>query len=348
MSTQNQLQEQKIGLESLQRACAVIRLPAMKIGNQILENPLVLAPMAGVGDLPFRLMIKSMGAGLVCSEMVSANGIFRNNRRSLEMLCSHPDEKPVSFQIFGSEPTAMAHAAALVAKNGADIIDINMGCAVRKIVKNGAGVALMEQPEQAKRVMAAVRGATDRPVTVKIRSGFTPDGQRALLIARMAQDIGLNAVTVHPRTAGQGFSGRADWSVIARVASALSIPVIGNGDIVTPADAARMMESTGCDGAMIGRAAWGNPWIFCQSLDYLAGIAPKEPELAMRQKLMKDFASACATHYGAAHACRILRSRLTWFVKGLPEARRFRDSITRIESLDQVMGLVDEYFDCLA
>ncbi|MDI6797375.1 MAG: tRNA dihydrouridine synthase DusB [Desulfatibacillaceae bacterium] len=320
----------------------------MKIGNLILKNPLVLAPMAGVTDLPFRLMIKGMGAALVCSEMVSANGLFRNNRRSLEMLCSHPAEKPVSFQIFGSEPAAMAHAAAIVAEKGADVIDINMGCAVRKIVKNGAGVALMEQPEQAKRVMAAVRGATDRPVTVKIRSGFDPDGGRALLIARMAQDQGLDAVTVHPRTAGQGFSGRADWSVIARVARALSIPVIGNGDIVKPADAALMMESTGCAGAMIGRAAWGNPWIFSQSLDFLADLSPKEPEPTMRQELMKAFASDCAAHYGQTHACRILRSRLTWFVKGLPEARRFRDSITRIETLEQAFNLVDEYFDSIA
>jgi nifR3 family TIM-barrel protein len=320
----------------------------MKIGNLILKNPLVLAPMAGVTDLPFRLMVKSLGAALVCSEMVSANGLFRNNRRSLEMLCTSPDEKPVSFQIFGCEPGPMARAAALVAENGADVIDINMGCAVKKIVKNGAGVALMARPEQAKKVMAAVRGATDRPVTVKIRSGFDPDGGLAILIARMAQDSGLDAVIVHPRTAGQGFSGRADWSVIARVAEALTIPVIGNGDIVTPADAARMMESTGCAGAMIGRAAWGNPWIFSQSLDFFSGIEPKEPDLATRQMLMQDFAKACAAHYGQTHACRILRSRLTWFVKGLPEARRFRDSITRIESLEQAFNLVDEYFDCLA
>jgi len=227
------------------------------IGAVGVPNRTVLAPLAGIGNLPFRLLCKEGGAGLVCAEMVSAKGLVYGSSKTRAMLASAPAERPLSLQIFGADPESMAEAARMVAAAGADILDINFGCSVRKVVKTGAGVALMRTPRTAAAVLQAVRQAVDIPLTVKIRSGWSAAGEQALEIARIAADCGVDAVAVHPRTASQGFAGRADWSLIGRVKALLPIPVIGNGDINTPEDAARMRDETGCDAVMVGRAACG-------------------------------------------------------------------------------------------
>ena len=236
----------------------------MNIGRLILENQTILAPLAGITNLPFRLIARRAGCALVCSEMISANGLVRNSPKTIRMLASTPAEKPLAIQIFGSEPAMMAEAAAMVASSGADIVDINFGCSVKKIVKTGAGVALMRELPQATALIRAVRRAVEIPFTIKIRSGWEKSGQQAFELARVAQECGVDAIAVHPRTASQGFGGEADWPLIAAIKKTVSIPVIGNGDIFCADDALRMLMETGCDFVMIGRAAVGNPWIFKQ------------------------------------------------------------------------------------
>jgi nifR3 family TIM-barrel protein len=238
----------------------------MTILRRILhDNPTILAPLAGITNLPFRRIAKRGGAGIVCSEMISANGLVHRSQKTYQMLDTHPDEKPLSVQIFGSDPAIMAEAAKIVEASGsADILDINFGCSVRKILKSGAGAALMKIPDKARAILKAVRNAIRIPLTIKIRSGWDASGKDAMLISQIAQDCGVDAIAVHPRTASQGFSGKADWAIIAEVRKSVSIPVIGNGDIVSPEDAIRMTDMSGCDAVMIGRAAIGNPYIFSQ------------------------------------------------------------------------------------
>jgi tRNA-dihydrouridine synthase B len=233
----------------------------MQIGSVKLDNPMILAPLAGISNLPFRVLAKKAGCALVSSEMISSYGLVHKSEKTLKMLDSAPDEKPLSVQIFGAEPSIMAEAATIVEASGADILDINFGCSVKKIIKTGAGVSLMQTPEIAEALLKAVRKSIAIPLTIKIRTGWDPSGNQALQIAKIAQTCGVDAIAVHPRTATQGFSGKADWSVISAVKQAASLPVIGNGDIVRPADAVRMQQTTGCDGLMIGRAAIGYPWI---------------------------------------------------------------------------------------
>jgi nifR3 family TIM-barrel protein len=304
----------------------------MQIGSLKLENDIILAPLAGITNLPFRLMAKASGCGLVCSEMVSANGLIHRSPKTLNMLASEPAEKPLSIQIFGSEPSIMADAAALVEASGADIIDINFGCSVRKVVKTGAGVALMRTPGLAEDIIKAVRASVGIPLTIKIRTGWTASAEQALRISQIAENCGVDAVSVHPRTAGQRFGGQADWAVIARLKKRLQIPVIGNGDIRQPEDADRMKAQTGCDAVMIGRRAIGFPWIFSQIKALFEGSAPRAPELAERFDLMEDYARTSVRCMGEEMACRVLRSRLCWFVKGLPHNSKFRENITRLQS----------------
>ena len=238
----------------------------MKIGSVKTDNFTVLAPLAGITNLPLRLLAKRAGCGLVCSEMISANGLVYGSGKTVQLLESIPEEKPLSVQIFGSDPPIMAEAARIVQDSGADIVDINFGCSVKKILKGNSGSALMKEPPLARRILDSVRKAVTIPLTIKIRSGWEPSGKQAVEIARLAEDCGVDAIAVHPRTATQGFRGEADWSIIAAVIDALTIPVIGNGDVTTPADALRMINETGCDGVMVGRAAIGNPRIFGEIL----------------------------------------------------------------------------------
>ncbi|TRZ52833.1 tRNA dihydrouridine synthase DusB [bacterium] len=317
----------------------------MEIGSVVIENNTVLAPVAGITNLPFRLMVKRAGCGLVCSEMISANGIIFGSRKTISMLDSFPEEKPVSFQIFGSEPSIMADASVIVESRGADIIDINFGCSVKKVVKTGAGVALMKEKKRAEDVLKAVRKAVKIPLTIKIRTGWEKSGEDALTIAEIAEGCGVDAVAVHPRTAGQGFRGKADWSLISRVKERVSIPVIGNGDIVEAEDAVCMLNQTGCDAVMIGRAAIGNPWIFSQVTALLSGKHLPPAGIAERFFAMKEYLEANVKYFGEKHACYMMRSRLGWFVKGLPSSANFRESIKHIMSENQAKEIIDSYHD---
>lgn len=319
----------------------------MKIGSLTLENPTIMAPLAGITDLPWRLMARAGGCALVCSEMISANGLCHGSRKTLKMLDSRPAEKPFSVQLFGSDAAIVADAARMVEDAGADLVDINFGCAVRKILKTGSGAALMKAPMRAAALLAAVRRVVRIPLTIKIRSGWDVGGAQALEIARIAEDCGVDAVCVHPRSAAQGFRGQADWSVIRRVKAALKVPVIGNGDIVLPADAVRMLRQTGCDAVMIGRAAVGNPWIFSQVLACLEGAPVEAVGLKRRIAGMQAYVSACIDYYGEMHACRMLRSRLGWFVKGLPHAAGFRESLKHLDSGKAAMQRILAYREAL-
>lgn len=319
----------------------------MNIGSVEIEGKTVLAPLAGITNLPFRLMAKSSGCALVCSEMVSANGLVHGSEKTVRMLESRAEERPLSIQIFGSDPAVMARAARIVAAAGADILDINFGCAVRKIVKTRSGVALMRTPERAEAVLKAVRDAVAIPLTIKIRTGWETSGAQAFTIARIAEACGVDAVAVHPRTATQGFGGRADWALIRAVKAAVGIPVIGNGDVVAAEDALRMLDETGCDAVMIGRAAIGNPWIFSQVNALLAGGTPGCPDIEERRAVMVRFLRASVRHMGETQACMTMRSRLAWFVKGLPNASRFREAVKRVSTEAEALAHIHGYMDFL-
>ena len=315
----------------------------MQIGSLKLDNEIVLAPLAGITNLPFRLLAKKSGCGLVCSEMISANGLIHRSPKTLNMLASEPAEKPLSIQLFGSDPAIMAEAASMVEASGADILDINFGCSVKKVVKTGAGVALMREPELAEEVIKAVRNSIRIPMTIKIRSGWTASAKQATRIAEMAEACGVDAIAVHPRTASQGFRGISDWNVIARLKKKLKIPVIGNGDIRMAEDAMKMKNQTGCDAVMIGRRAIGYPWVFTQIRDLLEGGQPRDPDLNERFDLMEDYARASVRCLGEALACRVLRSRLCWFVRGLPHNAKFRERITRLQSESEAIEKIRSF-----
>lgn len=315
----------------------------MKIGSVTLQDNTVLAPLAGITNLPFRLMIKQAGCGLVCSEMISANGLVHRSPKTVALLASTPAEKPVSIQIFGSEPAIMAEAAGMVQDVGADILDINFGCSVKKIVKSGAGVALMNTPAAAEKVLTAVRRAVTIPLTIKIRTGWDPTGNQALEIARTAEACGVDAIAVHPRTATQGFRGAADRSIIRRLKERVTIPIIGNGDILSAEDALDMLADTGCDGVMIGRAALNNPLIFAQSAALIQKKSPPVLDLAARFGLMETYLALSVRCLGELHACRLMRSRLGWFVKGLSRNSAFRESIKQLSSASEALVLIRRY-----
>ena len=319
----------------------------MQIGNLTLDNNVILAPLAGITNLPFRLLAKSSGCGLVCSEMISANGLVYQSGRTEQMIDSAPEEKPLSVQIFGSDPGIMAEAAAIVESKGADIVDINFGCSVRKVIKTGSGVVLMRTPDRAKALLAAVRKAIRIPLTIKIRSGWDASGQEALKIAEIAQNCGVDAIAVHPRTAGQQFRGRADWSIIAAVKKNVGIPVIGNGDIVSARDALKMLEETGCDAVMIGRRAIGNPTIFSRVLLRLKGEEPAQEDLSHRFDIMAHYFKASVDYIGEETACRLMRSRLGWFTRGVRNSSKFRESIKHLSSAEEGIELIGAYRNSL-
>jgi nifR3 family TIM-barrel protein len=317
----------------------------MQIGPLTLANNTILAPLAGITNLPFRLLAKEAGCALVCSEMISSHGLVYKSKKTEKMLDSVPEEKPLSVQIFGSDPGIMAEAAAIVESSGADILDINFGCAVRKIVKTGSGVALMRTPDKAQALLKAVRKAIRIPLTIKIRSGWDASGEQALHIAQIGQDCGVDAIAVHPRTAKQHFNGHADWSIIARVKRKVSLPVIGNGDIWSVYDAQKMLNETGCDAVMIGRKAIVNPAIFSQVLAYLSGEQKEVDDLSRRFEMMVRYLRASVRYIGEEHACRMMRSRLGWFTKGMPKSSKFRESIKHLSSEKEGLELIKAYQD---
>ncbi len=326
----------------------LVRQGDLRIGPIKLDNPTVLAPLAGITDLPLRLMAKEAGCALVYSEMVSAYGLHYGSAKTKALMKTTTKEAPLAIQIFGSDPDIMAEAAAMAAEAGAAIVDINFGCAVRKILKSGSGAALMKDPDRARAIVTAVRKAICVALTIKIRSGWDPSGADAETIARLAQDCGVDAIAIHPRTARQGFSGRADWKIIGRLKNILEIPVIGNGDINSAQDALDMMRTTGCDAVMIGRAAVGNPFIFTQVIAALEGRRVPKADPYRRIAVMRRYAQAAVRHLGEKTACFVLRSRLGWFVKGLPKAAYFRRSIRHLQSQEHIMELIDAYQQILA
>jgi nifR3 family TIM-barrel protein len=320
----------------------------MQIGTVTIDNQTILAPLAGITNLPFRLIAKEAGCGLVYSEMISAHGLVYGSPKTLKMLDSAPQEKPLSVQIFGSDPDIMARAAEIVENAGADILDINFGCSVKKIVKTGSGVALMREPRNAEAVLTAVRHRINIPLTIKIRSGWTRSGEQAFKIAEIAQYCGVDAIAMHPRTATQGFSGHADWSLISALAQQVSIPVIGNGDIIKARDALLMFDQTGCDSVMIGRAAIGNPWIFRQIDDLLKTGETAPIDLELRFQTMRRYLTASVRYFGEKRACYMMRSRLGWYTKGLPHSSKFREAIKRLSSKSQAEELIQAYRERLA
>lgn len=319
----------------------------MKIAGLALENPLILAPMAGITQLPFRRLVKEAGCALVVTEMVSANGLVHGSKKTAELLASHPAERPVSAQIFGADPEVMREAAQIVQGTGVDLIDINLGCSVRKIVRQGAGVALMRELGRLEAILNAVRSAVSLPLTIKMRTGWEHSGDQAIRAGRIAEDCGFDAVAIHPRTATQGFGGKADWSLIARLKDALSIPVIGNGDIREPDDVLRMRRETGCDSVMIGRASIGNPWIFSRTLSLLAGKSATGPDLSERLDTVLRYIDYAVDHFGETRAVFMMRSHLAWFTKGLPRSSRFRAAVVRLKTKQNMIEILQAYFDSL-
>lgn len=297
----------------------------MQIGNIIIPHPVVLAPMAGVTDLPFRRLVKSLGCGLICTEMVSDKGLLHNNENTRKMLEFYQEERPISMQIFGSEPDTMAKAAKLVAAIGVDIIDINMGCPTPKIVKNGEGSALMKKPSLAYDIIRAVVDSVDKPVTVKIRKGWDEQHVNAVEIAGLAERAGAKAIAVHGRTREQFYTGPADWQIIAQVKQAVAIPVIGNGDIRQPEDAGRMIAETGCDAVMIGRGAQGNPWIFPATIHFLAtGELMNQPNMQEKMQVFWQHFEMLIENKGEYTAVREMRKHGAWYTKGYPHAAQYR------------------------
>ena len=319
----------------------------MQIGNLTLDNSVILAPLAGITNLPFRIMAKEAGCGLVCSEMISSHGLVYRSGKTEKMLESTPEEKPLSVQLFGAKPDILAEAAAIVESSGADIIDINFGCSVRKVLRTGSGAALMRTPDLAEDLLKVVRRAIRLPLTIKIRSGWDPSGAQALNISEIAESCGVDAITVHPRTAGQLFSGRADWSIIAAVKKKVSIPVIGNGDITSGNDAVRMLAETGCDAVMIGRKAIGNPDIFSRVLAQINGDEEIAEDISRRFDLMIRYLQASVEYIGEEQACRMMRSRLGWFTKGLHKSSHFREAIKHLSSEKEGIELIKAYQDSM-
>ncbi len=317
----------------------------MLIGDILGENPLVLAPMAGITDLPFRIICRELGAGLLYSEMVSAEALVREHKRTITMLKTDPAERPVVFQLFGSNPRALADAARIVSSGQADFIDINMGCPAPKVLKSGAGSALLRDVGLAGEIMAVVAAASSVPVTVKIRLGWDSASIIAVELARAAESAGIAAITVHARTKSQGFSGKADWGMIRAVKEAVGIPVIGNGDVRSGVDAKRMIDETGCEGVMIGRAVQGNPWIFREAKAYLeAGVLPPHPALEERQAVMLRHMNDMVKLLGESIGVREMRKHLCWYTKGLHGGAEFRERVNHLVTVEDVTREIREYF----
>lgn len=315
----------------------------LTIGNVELTNPYILAPMAGVTDLPFRLLCREQGAGLLCMEMVSAKAIQYNNKNTKALLEIHPDEMPVSLQLFGSDPEVISEIAKRIEERPFSILDINMGCPVPKIVRNGEGSALMKQPKLVYEIVSKTVKAIKKPVTVKIRKGFDDSCINAVEIAKIIEDAGASAVAVHGRTREQYYSGKADWDIIRQVKEAVSIPVIGNGDVVSGASAIAMQKETGCDGVMIGRGAQGNPWIFSELLAYdRTGEMPARPTIEEIKQMIYRHARLQVKYKGEYLGIREMRKHVSWYTSGLPNSAKLRGEINAVESLAELEELLEE------
>ena len=314
-------------------------------GDVQVDPPLILAPMAGITDRQFRLMLRRVGGiGLVTMEFVSSEAIVRGNARTRQMLLYSDEERPISVQIYGSDPDHMAEAARVVESIGAEICDINMGCPANKILKGCAGCALMGDLDLARRIITTVRKAISIPLTVKFRTGIRNGNLNYLELGRICENEGVQAVALHPRTAKEMFRGRSDWSHIRRLKEALSIPVVGNGDVNVPGDAVRMLEETGCDGVMIGRASMKNPWIYRQTRDLLAGRETTLPSLDERRELIVDHFRLLTEQEEPKHALHKLRTFTGWYTHGLPGGKQLRARINSLHTADAFLEAIEEFF----
>ena len=316
----------------------------MNIGNIELSAPLALAPMAGITDLPFRLICRRLGCGMTVSEMVSAKGLLYKNVKTTEMLRIDDGERPTAIQLFGSVPAELAEAARMVEANGADMIDFNMGCPVPKIVNNGEGSALMKNPQLAHDILAAMVKAVKIPVTVKFRAGWDDANRNAVEVARAVEAAGVSAVAVHGRTRQQFYEGKADWSIIADVKQAVKVPVFGNGDVRTVQDAERLLQETGCDGVMVGRAACGNVWIFRQIATYLKeGRLTPSPSFAEKAATLLRHLDMLTELKGTHIAIREMRRHAVCYVKGLPKSAELRTHFNQAMERSDFEHILDEY-----
>ena len=316
----------------------------LKIGDVELGQGLILAPMAGITDLSFRRIAKSFGADLVTSEMVSSEGLVRNKASTKLLLQSHPEEKPLAVQLFGADPLVMARAARIVEDEGADIIDLNMGCPVMKVVRQGAGAALLQNTEKVSSIVDAVRKAVGIAVTVKTRSGWSQSTINVLEVARVVEDAGADAITIHPRTARQGFSGSADWTLISKVKQAVALPVIGNGDVSRPEQVDEMRQLARCDGVMIGRATMGNPWIFKQAKQLAAGQTIASPSVHERLEVMQRHLALYEESVQGRRSLAGFRSRIMWYTKGLRGSAQLRASLTGCRQVEDMIKVCEDFF----
>lgn len=312
------------------------------IGNVRIDGNLILGPMAGVTDLPFRLLCKEQGADLLYTEMISAKGIYYKNKNTEQLWTIEEKERPVALQLFGSDPGLMAEMAKQIESRNFDILDINMGCPVPKVVNNGEGSALMKDPILAGRIIRAVSDAISKPVTVKFRTGFTADTVNAVEFAKMAEDSGAAALAVHGRTREQYYSGEADWEIIARVKEAVSIPVIASGDIFTPEDAIRCQEQTECDGLMLARGARGNPWLFSRTKEYQrTGICPPEPSVEEVLEMILRHGKMQMEFRGELMGMREMRKHVAWYTAGYQHSAAIRRQVNRVENYKQLQELCE-------
>lgn len=317
---------------------------SLQIGNVTLENPYILAPMAGVTDLPFRLLCKEMGAGLICMEMVSAKAISFHNKNTELMMEIDEREHPVSLQLFGSDPDLISEVAKQIEERPFDILDLNMGCPVPKVVNNGEGSALMKNPKLAEEIVRKTSKAIKKPLTVKIRKGFDDEHVNAVEMAKRLEDAGAAAIAVHGRTREQYYSGTADWEIIRKVKEAVQIPVIGNGDVDGPLSAKAMFEQTGCDGIMIGRASRGNPWIFQNLLEYdRTGEIKGKPDLEGLREMILKHAVLQYQYKGEYTAMREMRKHVAWYTAGYPHSASIRRKVNEIETMEQLEELIREH-----
>lgn len=316
----------------------------LNIGNVELENNLILAPMAGVTDLPFRLLCKSQGAGLLCMEMVSAKAVYYNNKNTETLMEIEEEERPVSLQLFGADPYIISEIAKRIEERPFSILDINMGCPVPKVVNNNEGSALLKDPKLVREIVTQTVKAINKPVTVKIRKGFDDSSVNAVEIAKIIEDCGAAAIAVHGRTREQYYSGKADWDIIRQVKESVSIPVIGNGDVDSPQMAAKLLKETNCDGIMIGRGARGNPWIFRQINEYLKSAEMiDKPSIEQIRETILEHAKLQVKYKGEFIGIREMRKHTAWYTAGCPHSAKLRNKVNEIETLENLNSLLNKY-----